>query len=208
MIFTLCHRLRCAHTNPMRWNFTSHTIIIGFSLALASCGGSISGGPPILPPRQAPPQIFDSYLADRDANMADGWTKGMDMSGVSFNDKRTATLITRRHVVMAKHYTRPAGAPVVFHDRSGKRIERKIIGFAAASGDVMVGLLNEAVPANYRLLPPAINLDRGRSTCEPPCDRQRPEPFAIYSSGVRNGPRNHCIQTGSERHTRMGKKPR
>lgn len=81
--------------------------------------------------------------------MATGWTQGMDMSGVSFNDTRTATLITPRHVVMAKHYARPAAAPVIFHDRSGKRIQRKIIGFEAGAGDVMVGLLDEPVPSNY-----------------------------------------------------------
>ncbi|QTN33450.1 hypothetical protein HZ994_14365 [Akkermansiaceae bacterium] len=122
-------------------------------LSLLCCGGPIVGGPPLLPPPGAPPQIFDSYLADRDANMADGWTRGMDMSGVSFNDSRTVTLITARHVVMAKHYVRPAGAPVVFHDRGGKRIQRKLIGFAPAAGDVMVGLLDEPVPSNYRPYP-------------------------------------------------------
>jgi hypothetical protein len=122
-------------------------------LAFVSCGGSVGGGPPVLPPPNAPPQIFDSYLADRDADMADGWTRGMDMSGVSFNDTRTATLITPRHVVMAKHYSRPAAAPVVFHDRGGNRIQRKLIGFAAASGDIMVGLLDEAVPSNYHAYP-------------------------------------------------------
>ncbi len=123
------------------------------TLALASCGGSMGGASPALPPKKAPPQIFDSYHSDRDANMADGWTRGMDMSGVSFNDTRTATLITPRHVVMAKHYSRPAGAPVVFHDRSGDRIERKLIGFAPAAGDVMVGLLDEPVPSNYTSYP-------------------------------------------------------
>lgn len=106
-----------------------------------------------MPPRRASPDIFDSYLSDRDANMADGWTRGMDMSGVSFNDRRTATLITPRHVVMAKHYSRPAGAPVIFHDRGGNRIERKLIGFAPASGDVMVALLDEPVPSNFRSYP-------------------------------------------------------
>jgi len=74
----------------------------------------------------------------------------MDMSGVSFNDTRTATLITPRHVVMAKHYARPAAASVIFHDRSGVRIERKLIAFAAGAGDVMIGLLDEPVLANYR----------------------------------------------------------
>lgn len=120
------------------------------AVCLASCvGGEYQSSSPTLPPPKAPPAIFQSYDAERNAKMATGWTQGMDMSGVSFNDTRTATLITPRHVVMAKHYSRPAIAPVVFHDRSGKRIQRKIIGFAAGKGDVMVGLLDEPVPSNY-----------------------------------------------------------
>jgi hypothetical protein len=134
---------------------------LALAISLASCGGS--GGPgasPALPPPKAPPAIFKSYHTDRNAGMADGWTRGMDMSGVSFNDTRTATLITPRHVVMAKHYARPAAAPVVFHDRSGKRIQRKLIGFSAGAGDVMVGLLDEPVPGNYRPYPlPAVGSD-------------------------------------------------
>ena len=130
-----------------------HVLLIAPILALASCGGSVGGGIPTLPPHKAPPEIFDTYFPSRDANMADGWTRGMDMSGVSFNDTRTATLITPRHVVMAKHYSRPAGTPVVFHDRGGNRIERKLIGFAPAAGDVMVALLDEPVPSNYRSYP-------------------------------------------------------
>jgi hypothetical protein len=128
---------------------------------LTSCGGSGGfGGPPSLPPSGAPPAIFKSYRPDRDSSMADGWTRGMDMSGVSFDDSRTATLITPRHVVMAKHYARPAAAPVVFHDRSGKRIVRKLIGFASGAGDVIVGLLDEPVPSNYRPYPlPAVGSD-------------------------------------------------
>ncbi|MFK7849482.1 MAG: hypothetical protein AB8D78_00765 [Akkermansiaceae bacterium] len=102
---------------------------------------------------KAPPQIFDSYRAGRSANMADGWTRGMDMSGVSFNDDRTATLVTPRHVVMAKHFARPALSSVVFHDRNGKRLSRKIIALEPGTGDVMVGLLDEAVPSNYTAYP-------------------------------------------------------
>ncbi len=128
---------------------TCSGLAAALSLALASCGGSLGGVSPSLPAPKAPPQIFDSYYTDRDANMADGWTRGMDMSGVSFNDTRTATLITPRHVLMAKHYSRAASDPVIFHDRNGKRIQRKLIGFAAGQGDVMVGLLDEPVPSNY-----------------------------------------------------------
>jgi hypothetical protein len=131
--------------------FLKITGMLSLAVCIASCGRSgDSAGPPILPPPNAPPGIFKTYHADRDASMAEGWTRGMDMSGVSFNDTRTATLITPRHVVMAKHYARPAAAPVVFHDRNGKRIQCKLIGFEAGAGDVMVGLLDEPVPANYR----------------------------------------------------------
>lgn len=127
---------------------------LALAACMASCGGSVvSSGPPVLPPPSAPPGIFKSYRADGDSSMAEGWTRGLDMSGVSFNDTRTATLITPRHVVMAKHYARPAAAPVVFHDRNGKFIQRKIIGFAAGAGDVMVGLLDAPLPSNYRPYP-------------------------------------------------------
>jgi hypothetical protein len=137
------------------------SLTLALAVCLASCGGSVGpGGPPVLPPPSAPPGIFKSYRPDRDSSMADGWTRGMDMSGVAFDDTRTATLITPRHVVMAKHYARPAAAPVVFHDRSGKRIERKLIGFSSGAGDVMVGLLDEPVPSNYRPYPlPAVGSD-------------------------------------------------
>ena len=85
--------------------------------------------------------------------MADGWARGMDMSGVAFDDDRTATLITPRHVVMAKHFSRAPGAAVIFHDRSGDRIERKLIALSQAAGDVMVGLLDAPVPANFHPYP-------------------------------------------------------
>lgn len=131
---------------------------LGFALLLgiASCGGGGSGGDfpaPTLPPSKAPPQIFDSYRATRNSNMADGWTRGMDMSGVSFNDDRTATLITPRHIAMAQHFARPVGSPVILHDRNGKRLVRTIIALEAGVGDVMVGLLDEAVPSNYTSYP-------------------------------------------------------
>jgi len=127
---------------------------------LSSCGVSSGGGPPVLPPSKAPPEIFDSYNPHRDSNMADGWTRGMDMSGVSFNDTRTATLITPRHVVMAKHYQRSPGDTVVFHDRGGDRVARKLTGFVPAAGDVVVALLDEPVPSRYRSYPlPAVSSD-------------------------------------------------
>jgi hypothetical protein len=156
---------------------------------LASCSGGGSGQSPSLPPPKAPPEIFDAYYPDRDANMADGWTRGMDMSGVSFNDTRTATLITPRHIVMAKHYSRPAASPVVFHDRSGKRIERKIIGLQAAAGDVMVGLLDEPVPSNYTSYPlPAPGSDVSKLINQPVIvSDQKRSLFVHLVAGVERG---------------------
>lgn len=125
-----------------------------FSVSLFSCGGSgTSSLIPVLPPPKADPDIFDSYYAHRNSNLANNWTRGMDMSGVSFDNSRTATLITPRHVVMAKHYARNAADPVVFHDRKGKRVQRKLIGFYPGLGDVIVGLLDEPVPSHYTSYP-------------------------------------------------------
>lgn len=162
---------------------------MALAVCVASCGGSLGPvGPPVLPPPSAPPAIFSSYHADRNASMAAGWTRGMDMSGVSFDDTHTATLITPRHVLMAKHYARPAAAPVVFHDRSGKHIQRKLIGFAAASGDVMVGLLDEPVPANYRPYPLPSVIDNYALLDEPVIvSDQNRNLFVHLIAGIGNG---------------------
>ncbi|MFD2255162.1 hypothetical protein ACFSSA_00610 [Luteolibacter algae] len=117
--------------------------------AMISCASQASLPSPSLPAPKAPPQIFSEYSADRDATMAGGWTRGMDMSGVAFDDTRTATLITPRHVVMAKHYSRNVGDAVIFHDRNGRRAVRRIQALMATSSDIMVGLLNEPLPAAY-----------------------------------------------------------
>jgi len=76
-----------------------------------------------------------------------------DASGISFNDKRTCTLVTSQHVVMAAHYIRPVKSSVVFHDRKGKRLERFIVGVRKVYGDCAVGLLDQPVPAGYRIYP-------------------------------------------------------
>jgi len=125
---------------------------------LGSCGDSGALGPPKLPSGKSSPEIFENYNANGNSKLAGGWTRTMDMSGVSFDNTRTATLITPRHVVMAKHYSRNPAEKVIFHDREGKRIERTLIGISPAAGDVTVGLLNEPLPENYhRYSLPATN---------------------------------------------------
>ncbi len=83
------------------------------------------------------PDIFDRYNPEGRSTLSRGWTSKCDTSGIALNDKRTCTLITPRHVVMAKHYQRGTKTPVVFHDRKGKPVTRYII--AQKGGDYLVG---------------------------------------------------------------------
>lgn len=130
---------------------------------LASCGGGsqLTGVParnPTLkvgdmPVAYADPGIFKTYSANGDSVMNTTWTRKFDASGISFNDKRTCTLITPQHVVMASHYKRPVPSSVVFHDRNGKRLHRVLVSARNVSGDCAIGLLNEPVPAGYKIYP-------------------------------------------------------
>ncbi len=85
--------------------------------------------------------------------MMDGWARNFDMSGVSFDQRMTATLVTRRHVVMAAHFVRKPGSRVIFHGRNGERLERILITSKKVFGDVAVGLLSEDVPSGYKIYP-------------------------------------------------------
>lgn len=128
-----------------------------FLLLLPACQQSTKSPqawkPNTLPGPEEPPGIFESYSATDDAELANTWARSFDMSGVSFDDKRTATLVTPRHVVMAAHYTRKPGSRVVFHDRNGKRLERKLVTTRKVLGDVAVGLLDEEVPSRFKVYP-------------------------------------------------------
>ena len=104
-----------------------------------------------LPPLGGSPKIFKRYSIKGDAEMMDGWARNFDMSGVSFNEKMTLTLVTRRHVIMASHYRRKPGAKVVFHNRMGKRIERTLVDVIEVVGDVAVGLLDLDVPPDLKV---------------------------------------------------------
>lgn len=99
------------------------------------------------------PNIYTKYDVKGNSVFMKSWTRKFDASGISFNDKRTCTLVTPQHVVMARHYKRPLKQPVVFHDRSGRWCKRYITRIADIHGDVAVGLLNEPVPAGYKVYP-------------------------------------------------------
>ncbi len=127
--------------------------------------GCAGGGAGAVPPRDvnlkvaqmpvlyASPDIYKHYDALGNSVMNDSWTRKFDASGISFNDKRTCTLVTRQHVVMAAHYKRPVPSSVVFHDRTGRRLERVLVAARNVYGDCAVGLLNEPVPAGYKVYP-------------------------------------------------------
>lgn len=124
---------------------------------LASCSQELTPGDPVLPPPKGNPEIFRMYRRDGDSLKSRGWSNGMDLSGVSFDRRETATLVSQRHVVMAAHFQRPVGGKVIFHDRRGKFLERTLIQCRNVYGDVAVGLLNQPVPAAYRAYPlPAV----------------------------------------------------
>jgi hypothetical protein len=123
---------------------------------LGGCGPSSVGLPDnelaLLPSSPQKGTLFDYYEARGKAKWNRNWTYPLDMTGVSWNDNRTATLIDEQHVVMAAHYMRPPEVPVMFHDRDGNPVERYIVRSRslAPMADVAVGKLNLPVPASIK----------------------------------------------------------
>ena len=131
--------------------------VLTLSLVIVSCSSDTAAPPtgaiPTLPGFGGSPNIFKRYSVDGDSTMMGGWSQNFDMSGVSFNERMTLTLVTRRHVVMASHYRRKPGSKVVFHNRSGKRVERILVSLTGVAGDVAVGLLDSEVPQDLKVYP-------------------------------------------------------
>ena len=113
----------------------------------------------IVPSQPKNINLFDRYAAKDDALWARGWPRKIDMTGVAFDNVKTCTLISPRHILMAQHYQRKVGDLVVFHDRSGRAIVRLIEAKVALPGglmpDIAVGILDQETPVRfYRVLPP------------------------------------------------------
>jgi hypothetical protein len=120
--------------------------------------------------RVTQPQLnLYSAVATRNGNV---WTNQLDLSGIMFSNsqlgnRRCATAITPRHVMMAKHYQINNGATVQFVTADNEIIERTItskrnvnttdLSKPRGSGlDLTVGLLNSPLPesiATYKTLP-------------------------------------------------------
>jgi hypothetical protein len=135
-------------------------ILAGISMALVSCGsvtptaatGTRAGDLAFLPAKPEKGRVFTLYNYHGSSMWRKNWTSHFDLTGISWNDSRTATAISRNHVVMAAHYTRPTSVPLIFHSRDGSRHIRTItrIQPVAGAGDVTVALLNEPLPAGVK----------------------------------------------------------
>lgn len=113
---------------------------------------SLAGDLEFLPGRAEKGSLFRYYRPTGGSSWLGNWTQPFDLTGVSWNDSRTATLISRSHVVMAAHFIRPSNVPVVFHDRNGKPHERYITAVRKldAVGDIAVGRLNLPLPPEIK----------------------------------------------------------
>jgi hypothetical protein len=115
------------------------------SLTLGTSANSPVG---LLPKTPEKGKLFTYYQPRAQSKWKNNWTLPLDFTGVSWNDSRTATLISRSHVVMAAHYMRDSHTPVMFHDRNGKPYERYIVTSKVLSGvgDIGIGKLNMPLP--------------------------------------------------------------
>ncbi|MEO8615805.1 MAG: hypothetical protein ABI600_11745 [Luteolibacter sp.] len=146
------------------------TILLLVSLLICACGTanrpSVSAGPAaqaglgFLPQKAEKGALFQYYQPRARSKWRNNWTHSFDLTGVSWNDPRTATLIAPSYVVMAAHFTRPANVPLIFHDPEGNPQERYIASVRALGvGDIAVAKLN-------RPLPPGIKCYRFASTSD------------------------------------------
>lgn len=108
--------------------------------------------------------VFSNYKSRNVSLWSNGWTRRIDLTGVSWSQKQSGTAITPRHIVFAAHYKMKTGSVIRFHDRDGqphRRTVQDLISFRnrddAARADIAVALLDEPLPSgvkSYRLLPP------------------------------------------------------
>jgi hypothetical protein len=75
-------------------------------------------------------------------------------SGAAWNT-RAGTLITRKHVLFAKHFVTSilpnGGTPIIFVDENNNAIKRNIIQYADDWTDISIALLDSEVPSNIKI---------------------------------------------------------
>ncbi len=112
---------------------------------------SIAGGM-----KQGKNVMFQKYDSSKSIKWSSGAISQLDFTGVAFDMNRTATLISPIHVLMAAHHSRQVGEMVVFHDRTGKRHEAKLVElkYGPPDSDLAVARLDRAMPISpYKVLP-------------------------------------------------------
>ncbi len=104
-------------------------------------------------------RVFSQY-GGGGSKRAANWMRALDFSGVSWDQTRTATLISDRHVVMSAHYDRPRGASITFHGRDGRPVTRRLAAVKRAPSngrvsipDITVGVLDRPVPNTVTYYP-------------------------------------------------------
>lgn len=130
------------------------------SVLLCACGTSrptipigqtAQAGLGFLPQKAEKGTLFQYYQPRARSNWRKNWTHSFDLTGVAWNDPRTATLIAPSYVVMAAHFTRPANVPLIFHDSQGNPQERYIASVRFLGvGDIAVAKLNRPLPAEIK----------------------------------------------------------
>jgi len=117
----------------------------------AATGSTSQSGLGFLPKKPEKGLLFQYYQPKAISKWRNNWTSSLDLTGVSWNDSRTATLIAPSYVVMAAHFTRPSNVAVMFHDKNGKAYERYITAVRSLPvGDVAVGKLNLPLPPEIK----------------------------------------------------------
>ncbi len=140
----------------MKWIYVSLCALLFAACGPASLpsgteGSSDQVGLGFLPTKPEKGTLFQYYQPKAVSKWRNNWTSALDLTGVSWNDSRTATLIAPSYVVMAAHFIRPSNVAVMFHDKNGKAYERYITAVRSLTvADVAVGKLNMPLPPEIK----------------------------------------------------------
>lgn len=124
---------------------------------LSSCVGLSGGlGEPSIP-GPGDKEIFTQYRRNSVSTWSPSWTRRLDFSGVAWDNPRAGCLIHPRFVVYSSHFQRSVGELLVFHDRDGYPVSRKILAKKTINRigepDITVGMLDRPVPSGVRHYP-------------------------------------------------------
>ncbi len=136
-------------------------LVLTACLLVSACGpnrgptfttaGAATAGLGFLPKNAEKGTLFRYYQPRAVSAWMRNWTSTFDLTGVSWNEPTTATLIAPQFVVMAAHYPRSPHSPAMFHDKKGNPHERFVVAMRTVPGtDVAVGKLNLPLPPEVK----------------------------------------------------------